>query len=271
MSIIRADLDEIVFRFRNKDYGAYVLRKEYTRNTRNAMIIGVSIFVFAIVFPVIWNMIAPDFSDDSAAIAETIATLEEPPPMDEEQEQPEEVKVEPPPPPQRSQIQFVPPEVVAHEEAPAEVTITSIDSLKLDADVGTKNIEGDADAPPSVVVVEEGTGTKPVEVVAPPKDPDPDEFIAVEKEAAAVNMDEIKRSLVYPEICKQMNIQGKVFVRVLVGKDGKVSRHIVKRSPHDLMTKEVEKHLNKLSFTPGIQAGRPISTWVTIPFDFKLN
>ena len=274
MSLIVADLNEIVFRLRNRDYGAYVLRKEYGKNTRNALIIGISIFVLAIVFPLIWNAIAPDLSDENAVLAETEVVLEEPPPMDEEQEMPEEVFIEPPPPPARSQIQFVPPEVVAHEEAPKEVTIASIDTLQQPIDVGTENRVGDMNAPPDIGFVQEGgTGKGVVEAPPPPKErePDPDEFISVEKEAAPVNLDDIKKSLTYPEICRQMQIQGKVVVKVLVGKDGRVQKHIIKKTPHELMSNEVVKNLSKLAFTPAIQAGKPTQMWVVVPFDFRLN
>lgn len=274
MSTIVADLNEIVFRLRNREYGAYVLRKEYGKNTRNALFIGIAIFVLAIVFPLIWNALAPESTDTEVVIGETEVVLEEPPPMDEEQEVPEEVYVEPPPPPSRAQIQFVPPEVVAHEEAPKEVTIASIDTLQQPIDVGSKNVQGDLDAPPTIGFVQEGgTGKIPVEAPPPPKErePDPDEFVSVEKEAAPVNLDDIKKALVYPEICRQMQIQGKVVVKVLVGKDGKVQKHIIKKTPHELMSNEVVKNLNKLVFTPAIQAGKPTQMWVVVPFDFRLN
>lgn len=102
-------------------------------------------------------------------------------------------------------------------------------------------------------------------------EPAPDDFIAVEKEAAALNMDEVRRKLVYPEFCKQVAIQGKVFVRILVSKDGKVIKHEVKKSPHDLMTKEVERVIYDINFSPATQQGEPIACWITIPFDFKLR
>ena len=61
-----------------------------------------------------------------------------------------------------------------------------------------------------------------------------------------------------------------MIVRVLVDKTGKYKKHVVLKDPHPILTKAVEKKLNMLQFTPGIQGGQPIKVWVTIPFDFKL-
>lgn len=101
--------------------------------------------------------------------------------------------------------------------------------------------------------------------------PDPDASIEVDKEAEALNMDEIKGKMRYPKKCKRMNLQGKVFVRLLVGTDGKVAEHFVRRAPHDLMIQEVERVLYELRFSPAELNGKPVATWVTIPFEFILR
>lgn len=269
---IVADLDEIVFRSRNKEYGAYVLRKKYPRSTTVAFGIGVGFLIFAFFLPSIIQYIQTATAGNEIEIKETEAKLEAPPPIDEDK-QPEELKVEPPPPPQRSEVKFVPPEIVEHEEAPPEKTIASVDTLKKEADIGGKDVQGDADAPPAIGDVGEGgTGNKPVEIAAAPeKDPEPDEFVYAEKQPEPVNMDEIKKKIEYPHICKEANIQGKVFIKILVDKEGKPVKHKVLRSPHDLLTQACVKEIYNLKFTPAIQAGKPIKVWVSVPFDFKLR
>ena len=47
------DFDEIVFESRNKEYGAYRLRKKYHRNLLIAMVIGIIIVSTAIIAPYI--------------------------------------------------------------------------------------------------------------------------------------------------------------------------------------------------------------------------
>lgn len=272
--IIKADLDDIVFRPRNKAYGAYALRKEYVRNTRNALLIGVGAFCFAFVLPMIWNRLSPSKAATVPTLNDTIFFPPPPPPLDEEKIQPETPKFEPPPPPQRSQVQFVPPEVVAHDEAPADVSIRTIDSLQSQAEIGREDFIGESKGPIDFSTEGTGENNEIPELThsgSVENEPAPDDVILVEKDAQPVNMDDLRRSLVYPEICKQLNIEGKVYVRILIGRDGKVEKHLVKKSPHALMTKEVEKNLRNLSFTPAIQSGKPVRVWQTIPFDFKLR
>ena len=58
--IVKADLDEIVFRTRNKEYGAYILRKMSPRYTRNAFIIGIAVLLLMFSAPYLISNI--DFS-----------------------------------------------------------------------------------------------------------------------------------------------------------------------------------------------------------------
>ncbi|MGQ9864510.1 MAG: energy transducer TonB [Bacteroidia bacterium] len=262
--------DELVFRSRNKAYGGYWLRKLYVRTTTRALIIASLILFTGVGFPFIIAYIESlEFMKNPKAKKQvTYAELTEPPPINKEQEPPPPPLEEPPPPPQRAQIKFVPPEVVKHTEAKKEETIANIDTL-MKVDPGTKDVEGDPNAPLDLGDLE-GKGDQPVEVVEKEEEPDPNAFIAVEKEPAPVNMDDIKKRIGYPPLAKEAGIQGKVIVRILVGKDGKYKRHIVLKSPHPALTQAVEREIKSLEFTPGIQAGKPIPVWVTIPFDFKL-
>lgn len=270
MEIIKADLDEIVFEGRNKLYGAYVLRKMYSRNTVIAFFLAVLFLLVALATPYAAQFIAGLGPEEEVKL-ETIAELTEPPALNEE-EQPEEIKVEPPPPPQRAEVKFVEPEVVEHEEADPEQTIKEVEELKVEADIGGADVEGDPDAAPDIGYIEEkGSGKGPAELAPVAKEPDPNEFIQAEKLPVAVNMDAIKAKLKFPDVLQQSGIQGKVMTRILVNENGDPVKFIVLRSPHELFTKEVEKHYKELKFTPAIQAGRPIKIWVTIPFEFTLN
>jgi len=263
------DWDERLFANRNKAYGAYVLRKNYVRRTLQALLIGIGLVVIGVAFPFVKAYIQAKIEGLNRAKKKTVITeLMEPPPINKEKEPPPPPAAEPPPPPQRAQLKFVPPQIVKREEAKPEETIADIDTL-MKVDPGLKNVEGDPNALP---VIEEGSGTgdQPAEVVEEPE-PDPNAFIAVEKEPAPVNLDEIKRRIVYPPLLKEAGVQGKVVVRILVGKDGKYIKHQVLRSSHKLFTEAVEKEIQNLEFTPAIQAGKPIKLWVTIPFDFRLQ
>jgi protein TonB len=103
-----------------------------------------------------------------------------------------------------------------------------------------------------------------------PKEPDPYEFVAVEREPT-LDMNELRRRLEYPELARRAGIQGKVYVRVLVGTDGKPKRYIVEHSDNELLTEAAVKAVMSMTFTPAIQNGQPIAVWVSIPIDFRLR
>ncbi|MCS7297218.1 MAG: TonB family protein [Bacteroidia bacterium] len=270
MAAVAFDWDEKLFSNRNRAYGAYFLRKNYVRYTFRALILSISAVAVGIAVPFVKAYIEAKLEGFRKREKRQIITeLMEPPPIDKKNEPPPPPIEQPPPPPQRAQIKFVPPQIVKEEEAKKEETIASIDTL-MKVDPGTRNVEGDPNALPDLSEIE-GKGNQPAEVVEKEEEPDPNAFIAVEKEPQPVNMDEIKKRIGYPPLAKEAGIQGKVIVRVLVGKTGKYERHIVLKSPHKLLSEAVEKELPFLEFTPGIQAGKPIKVWVTIPFDFQLR
>lgn len=47
--------DEIVFEHRNKEYGAYELRKRYNKHMNTAFIIAISVFVISVSIPAIMD------------------------------------------------------------------------------------------------------------------------------------------------------------------------------------------------------------------------
>jgi protein TonB len=106
--------------------------------------------------------------------------------------------------------------------------------------------------------------------VQAPAEPEPYEFVPVEREPT-LDMNELRRRLEYPELARRAGIQGKVYVRVLVGTDGKPKRYIVEHSDNELLTEAAVKAVMSSTFTPAIQNGQPIAVWVSIPIDFRLR
>lgn len=104
------------------------------------------------------------------------------------------------------------------------------------------------------------------------EEPDPDEFIAVEKEPV-VDLKDIQSRAVYPEIAKRAGVEGKVTLRVLVGKDGKPKKAEVLQSDNEWFNESAIKAVMhpKTVFTPAIQNGQALMVWVTIPIAFKLR
>lgn len=271
--VILADLDDLVFRYRNKDYGAYLLRKLYIKHTLQAAIIGflaILLIIFVPYYKTLFGLSEEVTFKPKKKI--TYAELGEAPPINEKEPPPPPPEIEPPKPPARAKVKYVPPKVVEDTKVEnVEQTIVDVDTLQK-IDPGLENVEGDPNAIEEIDFEgAEGTGNEAVEVVEPKQeDPDPFQFIAVEKEPQPVNLDDIKKRIGYPPAAREAGIEGTVVVRVLVDEKGNYVKHIVLQSPHPLLEKAVVKELPNLKFTPGIQAGKPIRVWVNIPFRFTL-
>lgn len=111
----------------------------------------------------------------------------------------------------------------------------------------------------------------PVKVDIKEKEPEPDEFIAVEKEPG-VDLAKLQSLVTYPELARRAGVEGTVIVRVLVAKDGSVTRMLIEYSDNKLLDQAAEEAIRKYGrFTPAIQNGQPIACWVSIPIRFKLR
>lgn len=266
---VYADLDEIVFEGRAKEYGAYEMRKKYNRLLERAALIAFILFLFLTAFPKILPWILPESteeSDELSVIPIELTDLAEPPPLDEELPPPTPPDL---PPPVKAQIEFKVPTPKPDDEVKEEETIKEMDELEeAKADIGLEDKEGTNTGYDFGDI--DGKGVEDVVVKEESKDIGPNEFVLLEKEPAPVNLDDLKKLIGYPPMAKEAEIEGKVIIRVQVDKTGHYVKHIVIKDPHPILTKAVTDKISNLNFTPGIQAGKPIKVWVTIPFDFKL-
>lgn len=101
--------------------------------------------------------------------------------------------------------------------------------------------------------------------------PDPDDFIAVEKEPA-VDIVAIQKLVEYPELARKAGIEGRVIVKVLVRKDGSIQKPFVEYSDNSMLNNSALSAIQKAGkIPPAIQNGQPVDCWVSIPINFKLR
>lgn len=96
------------------------------------------------------------------------------------------------------------------------------------------------------------------------------EQFEVEKAPEATNLSSIKASMKYPETARLTGKEGRVVVRLLIGKDGSVEK-IEKISGPDEFRDEVSEKVMELRFTPAMQNNESVKCWVSVPFSFKLD
>jgi TonB family protein len=87
----------------------------------------------------------------------------------------------------------------------------------------------------------------------------------------AMNMT-IAERIQYPEEAKQQKLQGKVIIRFVVNKVGRVSDAVVLKGVHPLLDKEALRVVYTLpDFKPGLQDGKPVDTYMMVPITFGLK
>ncbi|MBO0342961.1 MAG: TonB family protein [Bacteroidota bacterium] len=84
-------------------------------------------------------------------------------------------------------------------------------------------------------------------------------------------LNHIRKNFRYPEVAKEMGLQGRVSVIFTVQKDGSIG-NVRLRGPHESLEKEAARIISKLPrLTPGKQRGTPVKVPYSIPITFKLN
>lgn len=76
----------------------------------------------------------------------------------------------------------------------------------------------------------------------------------------------------YPNIARENNIQGKVYVRFAVTESGSVDKVSIARGVDPLLDEEAIRVV-KMSpkWSPGEQRGKKVSVWYTVPINFQLQ
>ncbi len=270
--ILQADLLDLLFEDRNKDYGAYELRRKYNKRITLALVITAGIGL-AIVLASFLSSALASKKDDTVEVRDVVVQniQEEAPPPPPPPPPPPKA----PPPPQLETAKFTPPVIKKDEEVRQE-EIPPIEKLE-EVQVAEKSQEGAKDegllnAPP---VVDKGTQvveTKPVE----------DEnkvFEKVEIEAS-VNVAQWRRHLEsqlqrYIEDAASSGMNPGTYtvnVRFLVEKDGSITDVRALNDPGSgLAQGAVEVVKRGPKWSPGEQNGRKVRSYHTQPITFVIQ
>jgi protein TonB len=155
---------------------------------------------------------------------------------------PETQQIKRPPPPPRPAM----PVETESDDVPDDVTIESTD---LDFD------DAVVDLPPPPPP---GSMEEEVEEIL--------EFYMVEDKPELLN----SVAPVYPEIARKAGLTGKVFLKFLVGKNGRVSNVQVLKGQEIFRQAAIDAIL-QFRFKPARQNDKPVGVWMTQPITFRLN
>ena len=269
--ILSADILDILFEGKNKEYGAYDLRKTYNRRIATAIAITMGIFLLLIVGSIVAKNIGKN--DNKKEMVVKDLSLEEVKPEDKPKPPPPPPPKLPPPPPIKT-IQFTPPKIVKDQEVikpPPEVK--QLEEAKVDV----KTVEGTKDqgivAPPV-----DNSGTKVVE--APPaKNEDEDKvFTKVEIEAGFPGGDAAWNRYVTKEITNHIDElteaaeSGTVRIRFIVDKEGNVSDVEALNMKNSKLAEIAKAAIRKgPRWTPAQQNGRMVKAYREQPVTFTIQ
>ena len=267
-TILNCDVLDIVFDGRNKEYGAYELRKSYNRRLVKAIVItsGVLLLFFvgcSIVGRTQGEKARPANIDDVdlTSVKDHVA---EPPP------------VVPPPKPvvQVAMKAFTVPKIV--KEVPKDERPPEQEQLD-DVKIGTVNTDGAKDDGTVAPAGPVGDGGKGV-VEAPKKESDDAVFLPVEFEAQfpggmAAWARFLHKNLNYPSDAQDNGVQGTVVVQFVVDRDGNVSDVEAISGPEKGGLREEAVRVIKRSgkWTPGNQNGKGVKSYKRQPVTFQIS
>jgi len=98
-------------------------------------------------------------------------------------------------------------------------------------------------------------------------DEPPADVVPVEKEPVVVKKVEPK----YPELAMRAGLEGKVWVKIWVDKEGKPKQVIVLKSDAEIFNEPAVEAAKQFIFTPAYMNNGPVAVWVSVPFKFKLS
>lgn len=271
---------DIVFEGKNKEFGAYEMRKQSPHRHTRAVIIVLS--VLAVVLVLLFLSIkgvfstaeeeAPDAAVDQEmlAMAQDEAMQEEEPEEQPIIEQPEEI---------------IQPEEVANEQRVTDILVVEDEQFDETKQVKTQEEATQNEAQIGAIDVTEGTNDLNKQVVreqivqeAPAPEPEKVYTMAmVEQKPSFPGGDAamykwLGEHINYPAQASEEGVQGRVVVQFDVDKTGQIVNVTIARGRHPALDKEAMRLVKSMpKWQPGRNNGQPVKVTYTLPVTFKLQ
>jgi periplasmic protein TonB len=274
---------DLIFEGKNKNFGAYTLRRASDRRHNIAVLFVLIGLVVVLIGGYFWGKYS-DFRREQRELelqaqieqqlADMAAAEEEAP--QEEEEIPQAME--------EPQAEEALPEEILNTIKDTEIAIAADEEVT--EDITSKDEVAESTAAAGATTFDQGTDD--LNVVREHKD----EIIVEEKHEAPVKeeifnaveqmpqfpggeaelLKYISTHIKYPTMAAENNIQGRVVVKFVVQKNGKVGDVIVLRGKDPDLDKEAVRVVKTLpDFIPGKMNGQSVSVWYTLPIQFKLQ
>ena len=270
---------EMVFAGKNKEYGAYQLRKGTSGRNIKALLILVIAAALVGGF-LAWKVIEQKQAEEQQAYMEAmeLAKLQQQAKKEEKKKEPVKPKIEPKKeiPVARETQKFTAPVIKKDELVKEENQVKQMDKLDEKVAVGTENKEGTKSRLAEAV-------RSDIAVAAPPPPPAPKPevsnkvFDIVEEMphfpgGPAALQAFLSSNTKYPVVAQENGVQGRVTVSFVVERDGSITDVRVVRSVDPSLDREASRVVRSMPrWSPGKQNGSTVRVKYTVPVVFRLQ
>ena len=270
---------DMVFAGKNKEYGAYQLRKGTSGRNIKALLILVIAAALVGGF-LAWKVIEQKKAEEQQAYMEAmeLANLQKQAKKEEKKKETVKPKIEPKKeiPVARETQKFTAPVIKKDELVKEENQVKQMDKLDEKVAVGTENKEGTKDRLAEAV-------RSDIAVAAPPPPPAPKPevsnkvFDVVEEMphfpgGAAALQAFLSSNTKYPVVAQENGVQGRVIVSFVVERDGSITDVRVVRSVDPSLDREASRVVRSMPrWSPGKQNGSAVRVKYTVPVVFRLQ
>ncbi|MCI6821992.1 MAG: energy transducer TonB [Bacteroidales bacterium] len=272
---------DLVFEGRNREYGAYRARANKGKFQLRALIFVLILIAAIIAFLIAKNAVEAAIEKNRALDGEQVtelSQLKKDEPKKEEKKKEPELKYEEPKQEKvkvNASIEFTVPKIVDDDKVDHSKELKTQDEVtKSSFAIASQDYAGDGEGGINIDDLKDnqtagGTST--------PKEEEVVDNALVEVQASypggeAALLAFISKTLVYPQIAVEQELQGTAILRFRVNADGSVGDIIVKKSLSrecDQAAADVVKKLKR--FIPAKQQGHPVPVWFTLPIRFQIQ
>ena len=272
---------DLVFEGRNREYGAYRARANKGKFQLRALIFVLILIAAIIAFLIAKNAVEAAIEKNRALDGDQVtelSQLKKDEPKKEEKKKEPELKYEEPKQEKvkvKASIEFTVPKIVDDDKVDHSKELKTQDEVtKSSFAIASQDYAGDGEGGINIDDLKDnqtagGTST--------PKEEEVVDNALVEVQASypggeAALLAFISKTLVYPQIAVEQELQGTVILRFRVNADGSVGDIIVKKSLSrecDQAAADVVKKLKR--FIPAKQQGHPVPVWFTLPIRFQIQ
>ena len=260
---------ELVFDGKNTEFGAFQMRQESTSRHNKAMIIVAILVVLIITLPALFRYIAPK-KQEEVKMTEVTQLTKLPPPEVKNNDVIKKVDA-PPPPPLKSSIKFTAPKIVKDEDADREDVKTQEEIISAKVAVSVADVKGNDDLFGTDI-----QDLKEIAIDTPQEEVQETVFQTVEQMPSfpggmqALNK-YLKDNLRYPTIAAENGVSGRVVLRFVVSKSGKIENVEVLGPVDRALDEEAVRVVKSMpAWVPGKQNGNAVAVYYTLPVTFVL-